>query len=241
MSSKNEYTFAEKAIRFDEQVRYTGLPLPPGIRAINPYQEMPQTMEIVRTFYKKFYDDLQQRHLILGINPSRHGAGLTGIPFTDPKRLISACGIPYTGRMAHELSSVFIYEMITAYGGVERFYRDFYINSPCPLAFTSIDVQGREKNYNYYDSKALLKAVENYTIENIKTYISMGVNTQTCFCLGTGKNKAYLDKLNAEHGFFGEIVALEHPRFIMQYKSAIKSAYIEKYISALLSAKAESR
>jgi hypothetical protein len=241
MTLKNDYTFAEKAIHFNEQVRYTGLPLPPGIRAINPYREMPQTMEIVKTFYRKFYNDQQQRHLILGINPSRLGGGLTGIPFTDPKRLISACGISYTGKMAHELSSVYIYEMIAAYGGVERFYGDFYINSPCPLAFTSVDEQGREKNYNYYDSKALLKAVENYTVENIKTYISMGVNTQTCFCLGTGKNKAYLDKLNAKHGFFKEIIALEHPRFIMQYKTATKPEYIEKYIIALLSAKAESR
>jgi len=228
-------TFAEKAIHFNEQIQYTGLPLPAGIRAMNPYREMPHTMDIVKSFYRKFYNDNRQRHLILGINPSRLGAGLTGIPFTDPKRLISACGIPYSGKMAHEPSSVYIYEMIEAYGGAERFYGDYYINSPCPLGFTSVDEQGREKNYNYYDSKALLKAVENYTIENIKTYISMGVNTKTCFCFGTGKNKAYLDKLNSQHRFFGNIIALEHPRFIMQYKSALKPAYIEKYVTVLLS------
>ena len=29
-----------------------------------------------------------------------------------------------------------------------------------------------------------------------------------------------------------KIVALEHPRFIMQYRSAKKSTYIDKYISA---------
>ena len=231
-------TFAEKAIRFDQNVQYTGLPLPEGIRVMNPYQEMPGTMEIVKMFYRKFYRDDKQRHLILGINPSRLGAGLTGIPFTDPKRLVSACRIPYVGKMAHELSSAYIYEMIEAYGGVERFYGDFYINSPCPLGFTSIGDHGREKNYNYYDSKALLDAVESYTVENIKTYISMGVNTDICFCLGTGKNKTYLDKLNAKHGFFKEIVALEHPRFIMQYKLAAKALYIEKYVTALWNAKA---
>lgn len=232
-------TFAEKAIQINTDIQYTGLPLPAGISVMNPYREVPQTMEIVNSFYNKFYNDQKQRHLILGINPSRLGAGLTGIPFTDPKRLTSACGIPYTGKMAHEPSSAYIYEMIAAYGGLERFYGDFYINSPCPLAFTSVDANGREKNYNYYDSKALLDAVEDYAAENIKSYIAMGVNTQTYFCLGTGKNKAYLDKLNKKHGFFGKIIALEHPRFIMQYKSIEKALYIQKYVTFLLGAKPE--
>lgn len=232
-------TFAEKVISFNQKVQYTGLPLPEGIRAMNPYQEISGTMDIVEMFYRKFYNDNRERHLILGINPSRLGAGLTGIPFTDPKRLISACHIPYKGKMTHELSSVYIYEMIEAYGGVKRFYGDFYINSPCPLGFASIDFKGREKNYNYYDSKALLNAVENYTIENIQKYISMGVNTETCFCLGTGKNKMYLDKLNKKYCLFNQIIALEHPRFIMQYKSSEKPEYIRKYVTALLKAKDE--
>ncbi len=38
-----------------------------------------------------------------------------------------------------------------------------------------------------------------------------------------------------EYGFFKEIIALEHPRFIMQYKSKSKQTYIDKYISVLSS------
>ena len=174
----------------------------------------------------------KQAHLILGINPGRFGAGLTGIPFTDPKRLISECHIDYVGKMAHEPSSVFIYEMIKAYGGVPAFYSDFYINSPSPLGFTFTDKKGREKNYNYYDSAELLHATNGFIIESLAKLIGLGVKTDVCFCFGTGKNEKFLNQLNREHGFFGKIVALEHPRYIMQYKSRYKDFYIDKYLSA---------
>ncbi len=228
-------TFADKAIRFNKQLNYTGAPLPPGIRIMNPFKEFDGTMQIADTFYHKYYNDHAPRHIILGINPSRLGAGLTGIPFTDPKRLVKECGIQYTGRVTHEPSSVFMYEMIHAYGGVERFYQHFYINSPCPLGFTSIGINGNEKNYNYYDSKELITAVKGFMIESIRKLLALGIHTDTCFCLGTGKNEKFLNKLNAEHAFFKKIVPLEHPRFIMQYKNASKQHYIDKYIAAFAS------
>src|SRR5258707_795206 len=80
----------------------------------------------------------------------------------------------YEGKITHEPSSVFVYEMINAFGGPEAFYSKFYINSLCPLGFTTIDEKGKEKNYNYYDSLALIKATTGYIIENIRTQISLG-------------------------------------------------------------------
>jgi len=228
-------SFADQIIRFNEQLVYTGDPLPPGIRIMNPFRESEQAMVISETFYRKFYNDSNKRHLILGINPGRFGAGLTGIPFTDTKRLVSECHIPYEGKISHEPSSVFVYDMIDAFGGVEAFYSKFYINSLCPLGVTIIDEKGKEKNYNYYDSPALQKAVTGYIMENIRTQISLGVETDVCFCFGTGKNENFLRKLNDEYHFFGKIVALEHPRFIMQYKARSKQLYIDKYLSAFQS------
>ncbi len=225
-------TFADKAIQFNKGIRYTGAPLPPGIRIMNPFTEFEQTMGIVETFYHKYYSDNYPRHLILGINPSRLGGGLTGIPFTDPKRLMAVCEIPYSGRITHEPSSVFMYEMIEAYGGAEAFYKSFYINSPCPLGFTSVAANGKEINYNYYDSKELIFAVKDFMIESIRKLIDLGIYTDTCFCLGTGKNETFLRKLNAEHHFFKKIIPLEHPRFIMQYKNKSKQFYIDKYLEA---------
>jgi hypothetical protein len=224
--------FADRVIQFNRELTYTGDPLPNGIRIMNPFREHDNVMGIVEAFYHKYYNDNNKRHIILGINPGRFGAGLTGIPFTDPKRLISECHIPYSGKMSHEPSSVFIYEMINAYGGPEAFYKDVYINSPCPLGFTSIDSKGKETNYNYYDSKELTEAVRSFMIENIHKQIDLGIKTDTCFCFGTGKNEKFLKKLNDEHKFFGKIIALEHPRFIMQYKTASKQFYIDKYLEA---------
>ncbi|MBD1393951.1 uracil-DNA glycosylase family protein [Mucilaginibacter glaciei] len=225
-------SFADKVIEFNQQLEYTGPPLPAGIRIMNPFREEEQALAISSQFYRKYYNDNNKRHLILGINPGRFGGGLTGIPFTDPKRLIAECHIPYNGKLTHEPSSVYVYEVINTYGGPEAFYRDIYINSLCPLGFTTVDKSGKEKNYNYYDSKELCNTVTPFIISNIKKQISIGCYTDTCFCFGTGQNEKFIKKLNDEHGFFNKIVALEHPRFIMQYKNKSKQAYIDKYLQA---------
>lgn len=225
-------TFADKIIAFNKQLTYTGNPLPEGIRIMNPFQEFDQTLQIADLFYHKYYNDDQPRHIILGINPGRFGGGVTGIPFTDPKRLKTECGIDYEGKPTHEPSSVFVYEMISQFGGAAAFYKKFYINSLCPLGFTIADGKGKEKNYNYYDNKELENTVIGFIIENIHKQIALGVNTDVCFCFGTGKNENFLRKLNEQHHFFKKIVALEHPRFIMQYKTASKQFYIEKYLAA---------
>ena len=225
-------TFAQKVVQFNADLTYTGLPLPAGIRVMNPFKEDEQASRIAKIFYRKYYNDSKPRYLILGINPGRFGGGLTGVPFTDPKRLITECQIPYEGKMTHEPSSVFVYEMINAYGGPGAFYNKFYINSLCPLGFTTMDNNGREKNYNYYDSRELMAAVDDFIVDNVRKQIALGVKTDVCFCFGTGKNETYLRKLNEEYSFFKKIVALEHPRFIMQYKAKSKQFYIDKYLSA---------
>ena len=92
-------TFADRVIQLNRRLTYTGAALPQGIRIMNPFREYTQTMGIVDTFYHKYYNDNEPRFIILGINPGRFGGGLTGIPFTDPKRLVSECHIPYTGKL----------------------------------------------------------------------------------------------------------------------------------------------
>ncbi len=109
-------TFADKVIQFSKQLDFQGS-LPDGIKIMNPFKENPQVNTLMEQFYKKFYDDNHKRHLILGINPGRFGAGVTGIPFTDSKRLRSVCGINYEGKETHEPSSVFVYDVIEAFGG----------------------------------------------------------------------------------------------------------------------------
>ena len=92
---------------------------------------------------------------------------------------------------------------------------------------------GKEVNYNYYDSKELATAVRTFITDSIRKLIGLGIYTEECICLGTGKNEKFLNQLNNEFHFFGKITALEHPRFIMQYKSKSMNVYIDKYVSAL--------
>lgn len=224
-------TVADRIIAFNRSLRFPS-PLPDGVRVMNPFQENPSALAASSAFYKKYYDDHERRHMILGINPGRFGAGLTGVPFTDPKRIREVCGITeYLGPLAHELSSVFIYDMITRYGGVERFYRRFYINSVCPLGFTVTGKNGREVNGNYYDMPALAREVRPFALARIREQLAF-TKADVCFCLGNGKNAEYLMKLNKEYALFTQIVPLEHPRFIMQYRTKRKEEFIDKYLDA---------
>lgn len=223
------YTFAEKVISFCKEIEFTGS-LPPGISIMNPYRENPEIFPVISDFYKKFYNDYNSRYIILGINPGRFGAGVTGIPFTDTKRLKEKCGILFPSQETFETSSVFIYDMIEKYGGAAKFYSCFYIASISPLGFTSTGRKGKEVNYNYYDSKELTEAVFDFMISNIKRQLEFGIEKDICFCLGTGKNFKFLLHLNNKFRLFGKIIPLEHPRYVMQYKSRQKHIYIDKYI-----------
>lgn len=221
-------TFAEKAISFFQNLEFEGS-LPEGIRIMNPFRENADIMPLIAQFFSKFYNDEHTRHMILGINPGRFGAGSTGIPFTDTIRLSEKCGLSLPGIRTFETSSAFIYEMIDAYGGTEKFYADFYISAISPLGFTR-EGKLKQVNYNYYDSTALTKAVSVFIKNTLKDQLEFGIERDACFCLGTGKNYKFLKELNEKESYFGRIVPLEHPRFIMQYKSKQKQEYIRKYI-----------
>ncbi|QIG88819.1 SMUG2 DNA glycosylase family protein [Chryseobacterium sp. POL2] len=223
-------TFADRVIAFNCSLHYTGK-LPKTFRVMNPYMDNPETLKVMQAFYHKYYNDNKERKFIIGINPSRHGAGITGIPFTDTKRLDSICGIKMQSAHTHEISSVFMYEMIAAYGGAKDFYNDFYINSPFPLAIVREAKKGQLLNANYYDDKDLFDDVKDYMITSLQQHISIGLNTSEVYVLGK-KNANFIQKLNQEVKLFDRLIVLEHPRYIQQYKSKEKQHYIDKYLLA---------
>ena len=187
-----------------------------------PYEDE-ETKRCMALFYEKYYKDENTRTFILGINPGRFGAGITGVPFTDPIRLRNL-GIENTFPKRQELSSVFIYDMIHACGGPKRFYSRYYIASLSPLGF----IKGG-KNYNYYDDRALAEAVRPFIIQNIETQISFGADLSKVYCLGQGKNYDFLQQLNQEYSWWEEVVPLPHPRWIMQYQLKQKIKYLQLY------------
>lgn len=232
MEIQKEQTFASKVIDFNRNLNYSG-ELPDGFQVLNPYLDNPETMEVMQQFYYKYYNDTDKRKFIIGINPSRNGAGVTGVPFTDTKRLELVCGIPMHSAHTHEISSVFVYDMIEAFGGVEDFYSRFYINSPFPLAIVRRSKDGNFLNANYYDDKKLFESVKGFMVDSLEKHIRLGLDTSEVFVLGK-KNAEFLQKLNQEKKLFEKMTVLEHPRYIQQYKSKEKQLYIDKYIMALL-------
>lgn len=223
-------TFADRVIEFNKNLSYRGN-LPKGFEVLNPYLDNPETITVMQKFYHKYYDDSNNRKFIIGINPSRHGAGVTGVPFTDTKRLESICGITMSSARTHEVSSVFMYDMIADYGGVDLFYKDIYINSPFPLAIVRKTKNGWV-NANYYDDKELFEAVKNFMIESLKQHVGLNLDTSEVFILGK-KNAEFISKLNKEAKLFEKMTVLEHPRYIQQYKSKDRQLFIDKYILAL--------
>lgn len=204
------------------------LKLPKGVAIMNPFSSQ-LAWELTSAFYNKFYSDDRPRQFIFGINPGRFGGGVTGIPFTDPIRLENECGIRNDLAKKPELSSLFVYEAVNAYGGAEKFYGNFFITALSPLGFTKDGL-----NLNYYDDKELLKDSKPFIIDCIRKQIdTIATNTDYCFCLGEGTNYKIFSKLNDEHLFFKKIIPLPHPRWIMQYKRKKVNEYITLYLNSL--------
>lgn len=220
-------------MKFSEEIQHflfnLQLPfkLPKAVDVLNVHSDT-EVKKACTAFYNKFYNDNNQRYLLLGINPGRFGGGVTGIPFTDPIRLQNNCGIENNFQKKQELSSSFIYEMIEAFGGAEKFYARFYISAVSPLGFVK-----NGKNLNYYDDTLLLKSIEPFVVDCIKKQLLFGINRHVCFCIGEGENLKYLNRLNEKHKWFDAIKGLPHPRFVMQYRLKKKNEYIQQYLKAL--------
>ncbi len=231
---------SEQIIRFYKTLNPPAS-LPPGVKILFP-QQNPEVLQVVKSFFKKFYTDDHPRHLIFGINPGRFGAGTTGINFTAPRQLKENCGIDHSFPDQTELSAEFIYEIIERYGGVRQFYRDWIISAVCPLGFVSgvpsfggagVGRSRGIKNLNYYDDKQLQQVVTPFIIDCINKQLKWNVSRDHCFCIGEEKNFNFLSGLNKEYNWFGNIIPLPHPRFIMQYRRKQKKQYIGQYLSAL--------
>ncbi|MFA3783250.1 uracil-DNA glycosylase family protein [Melioribacteraceae bacterium 4301-Me] len=220
-----EKTFASLAINFFVNLN-SPKKLPHSTEVMNPYRTR-EVQKIICNFFYKFYNDTNNRIFILGINPGRFGGGITGIPFTDPIRLEENCGIKNPFPKKLELSSRFIYKVIEKFGGPELFYSKFYISALYPLALIKDGV-----NYNYYDNKELYFALKDEIKYFLKKQFQFGAKNDFVISLGK-KNTKFLKEINDELLLFKEIITLEHPRYIMQYRQKFIGKYISKYLECL--------
>lgn len=221
-------TIAKRLKQHFEDLHQHLPPVPAEVEWLLPLANLPETGRVFSAFLEKFYNDLKPRTLILGINPGRFGAGVTNVAFTDPVRLVQECGIENDFEKKEELSAQFVYKVVHAFGGVNAFYQQFFVNSVVPFGFVKNGV-----NYNYYDEKPLQEAMKPLIRHHLNHLLALGMNAKVCYCLGEGKNFQFLSKFNEAEGFFEKIVPLPHPRFIMQYRRKRVEEFVEIYLSAL--------
>ncbi len=201
--------------------------LPKGVEVIYPFDN-PQTREMMETFFNKYYNDTNPRTYLIGINPGRLGSGVTGVGFSDAYHLEQICDIANDFDKRIELSAAFMFEVIEAYGGVEKFYGDFFFTTTMPLGLLK-----EGKNYNYYDDKETLASLEPYITQTLLQQISIPQAKPKIICVGTGKNLKYLEAFNKMHRCFESIEVVPHPRWVMQYRRKEKQKYIDHYIDVL--------
>lgn len=217
--------FADTAIKYFLSLKPPNK-LPGKTYIINPYEDA-AVRNIVRQFYKKFFNDDRKRIYLFGINPGRFGGGLTGISFTDPVALSEHCGIDNRFGTRKELSSKFIYKIIEDFGGAKKFYSKYFITALYPLTILK-----ENKNFNYYDTAELLSILKPYIKSSVEEQYKFGASKKFAVCIGK-KNSKHLKEINEELKLFNEIRVVDHPRYIMQYKLKSIKDYILQYRKAL--------
>jgi len=220
-------TFRERALKYFLNLQIPEN-LPKKIKVMNPYLN-DETKNVMTKFYNKYFNDDKKRTLAVGINPGRFGGGITGISFTDPVALNNFCGIENRFDKKKELSSEFIYIFISEYGGTDKFYSKYFLSALYPLALIKDN-----KNYNFYDEKKLFKMLKPAITDSIKSHIGFGCRQDIVICLGR-KNYLFLNEINKENRFFKEIMVLDHPRYIMQYKRKMLHHYLNEYLNVFRS------
>jgi hypothetical protein len=172
----------------------------------------------ISAFWQKFYGDAIPRIMICGINPGRHGAGKTGVPFLDFMSLSKI--IPGIERQDIEKSASFFFEAVRSFG-VESFFRTFYVSN-----FSSVGYIREGKNLNYYDlPQPALKIVERNFLEEIKT-----VNPTHIVSLSAAVHASVRKLLPAN---IDCSLRLPHPAWVATYRANEKNQWLSRYREVL--------
>lgn len=203
--------------------------LPEGIEILYPYAS-DEVRRVVHEMCRRYYSSNGPRIGIWGINPGRFGAGLTGLAFTDPWAVENDLGIATSITGRREMSAEFMSKVVTVYGGPQAFYRDVFMTALSPLGFIRDGV-----NINFYDEPALEKVMTPQIINWIMTTFDAGVGREATILLGSGKLRNFMEKKVRQHVAVTEVIYLDHPRYIMQYRRSQIDEYVRLYVDTIRS------
>ncbi len=203
------------------------IPLPSGFEVLTPYSNA-EVQSVVQVFCDRYYGGSHMRLGVWGINPGRFGAGITGLSFTDPVSLKNQLGIESSITGRQEISAEFISMVIEAYGGPGKFYHDVYLGALSPLGFVRDG-----KNINFYDDVQLSKDIVPFITSSVNTITGFGLNRKAAILLGSGALQKYTRQYLSATFREMKVIALDHPRFVMQYRRAHVSEYVKRYVEAI--------
>lgn len=201
--------------------------LPEGIEILYPYSNV-EVRRVVHEMCSRYYASRRPRIGVWGINPGRFGAGLTGLAFTDPWAVKHDLGITTSITGRREMSAEFISRVIEAYGGPGAFYSDVFMTALSPLGFIRNGV-----NINFYDDAELEMMMSPQIITWMKRTFDAGVRRDTTILLGSGKLRTFMERNVREHVGVRDVIYLDHPRFIMQYRRSQVSQYVSLYVETI--------
>ncbi len=105
----------------------------------------------IEIFWQKYYGGAVPHVVLCGINPGRHGASKTGIPFLDFQSLSQL--ISGIDRQDSERTAGFFFQVMRQFG-LEAFFHSFYVTNMASVGFI-----GSGKNLNYYELPASVQEV----------------------------------------------------------------------------------
>ena len=201
--------------------------LPEGIEVLFPYSN-DEVRRVVHEMCIRYYTSHGPRIGVWGINPGRFGAGLTGLAFTDPWAVEHDLGIPTSVTGRREMSAEFISRVIEAYGGATEFYRDVFLSALSPLGFIR-----KGANINFYDDPELERTMTPLIISWMRKVFDAGVRKDTTILLGSGKLRSFMENKVREQIGVSEVIYLDHPRYIMQYRRSQVGDYVRLYVETM--------
>lgn len=199
--------------------------LPDNVSLENPYDNA-QRHASIDAFYNKYFNDMNPRIHILGINPSRLTTTATGVNYTDGFALQEYCDLPNDFSKTRELTADFFYRVVLAMGGTDDFYSTIFPWAMMPVTVT------KKGNYANYYSNDIVEDMKSLVVENIK-WTSELPRTGRVVILGTGENQKVFNSLPGSPFGYNDVRVLPHPRWIMQYNRDKVDKFVADYVDAL--------
>ncbi len=189
-------------------------------RGITMLREFLPYRPIAEQFWQQYVPEPLPQTVIVGLNPGRLGAGLTGIPLLDFRSLANLLPDTQLPRNETEPSANFFHRVVQNIGA-EKFYREFYVSNVSAVGYVRDN-----KNCNYPDlPDAAQRIIEQRFLDEMavlapKRIIALGREVE-----------ATVQRLFS--GGSVTISHLPHPSWIMTYRLREAQSWVRRYTQML--------